>query len=212
MYYDACNGDVGAGYDCQAHKGVLFAAVNKGGRSYHVYGTHTDSDVNQADADARYLQFVALSQFIWNTENSLQTSTDNPRPVVIAGDMNVDRNQGSEYNVMISTLSVSLLPPYSEITRSATDLTPLPKISTDREYKWLDYVLVPTEARYVQPTKTTIRVVTPLIDISSWSAPDPYAFSWPYPLPVEIYAMPQYAGKGDLSDHFAVEAKYVFPN
>lgn len=91
--YDDC-----AGSDCMATKGALYAKINKGGIPYHLFGTHTQA--NPQHRQTREQQFRQLSAFID------QQAIDAAEPVIIAGDLNVDRYTGLETGEFPSMLEV----------------------------------------------------------------------------------------------------------
>lgn len=71
--------------DCLANKGVVYAAIRKAGRRYHIFGTHLDAGQGPADHGARELQLQALAAFI---QRQRIPATE---PVIIAGDLNIER-------------------------------------------------------------------------------------------------------------------------
>jgi len=92
LFGSACEGS-----DCLSDKGVLYAAINKGGRIYHVFGTHLDAD----DAVTRSRQLRIMQSFVRRI-NPPRTDA-----VFYAGDFNIDRRSRSrtEYTAMLRRLN-----------------------------------------------------------------------------------------------------------
>ena len=59
IVYNDCNGS-----DCLAAKGVMYARINKLGKIYHLFGTHTQAWNTASDVATRILQFEQLNNFI----------------------------------------------------------------------------------------------------------------------------------------------------
>ncbi len=81
--YSKCG--TGSG-DCGATKGVKYAAIDKLGKRYHLFGTHMDAGGGQDDIDARRSQIGELRQFI----DTL--GIPDGEPVIIGGDFNLGPN------------------------------------------------------------------------------------------------------------------------
>ncbi len=95
-------GDVCAGTDCLAQKGVLYARIEKAGRRYHLFGLHAQADRSRASVRERQLRMV----------NEFVADQRIPRDelVVIGGDVNVDLltdAQSDEYSRMMEVLDVA---------------------------------------------------------------------------------------------------------
>ena len=97
IVYDDCNGS-----DCLAAKGVMYAKINKKGRNYHLFGTHTQAWNTAADVATRILQFKALKNFVQSQQIPLSEA------VLIGGDLNVDMlaNNLGEYDGMLDSLQL----------------------------------------------------------------------------------------------------------
>jgi sphingomyelin phosphodiesterase len=87
------------GSDCMSDKGVLYAKIDKKGRPYHIFGSHTQADAGAKDRAARKLQLKIIRAFI----DSKKIPKD--EPVIIAGDLNVNKSSTAEYKAMLSTLN-----------------------------------------------------------------------------------------------------------
>ena len=90
------------GTDDLADKGVMYARIDKKGQVYHIFGTHTQADADEADVRER--QFALLSGFISRKIATRPNRSD--EPVIIGGDLNVDRKNayGTEYHDMLKQL------------------------------------------------------------------------------------------------------------
>lgn len=80
-------GDVCGGFDCQSDKGVLYARINKGGRRYHVFGSHTQADPTPESAQVRARQFDIIKRFVD------VKAIPRREAVIIGGDLNVDKSR-----------------------------------------------------------------------------------------------------------------------
>ena len=88
--------------DCLADKGVMYAKINKLGKNYHVFGTHTQSQSGKGNADIRNNQFNIIRRFI-NEQNIPKNE-----PVFIMGDLNVDKlGQPELYQTMLQLLNAT---------------------------------------------------------------------------------------------------------
>lgn len=102
--------------DGNAAKGVLYAQINKDGKLYNIFATHTNASytfggktrlpMDDEGRLARKKQFVELKKFID------QQNIPSNQPVIIVGDMNVDMisengKPGDEYHNMLETLNAT---------------------------------------------------------------------------------------------------------
>ncbi len=102
--------------DKDAAKGVLYVQINKKGKKYNIFATHTNASytftgksrlpMNDEGRIARRKQFVELKQFI------NEQRIPNNQPVIIVGDLNVDQiseqnKPNSEYSYMLKTLQAA---------------------------------------------------------------------------------------------------------
>ncbi len=144
--YDQCDGD-----DCSAAKGVMYAAINKSGTKYHVFGSHTQAWSKAENQATRASQFTEMKAFIDNQSIAANEA------VIIAGDLNVDRiNFPTEYQAMLNTLSAQ------EVDRNGGYLyTADGRVNawTDGTPEVLDYVLYSTAHKV--PQNASAKVVTP---------------------------------------------------
>ncbi len=169
--YNNCDAE-----DCVAAKGVIYTKINKQGTNYHLFGTHTQAWSKPANQNTRLSQFQQMAEFI----DSRNISSE--EPVIIAGDLNVDKvNFPNEYSNMLTTLSAE------EVSRTDGYLyTANGNVNywTAAKPEILDYILYST--RYLRPINEKARVVVPRS--------------------IAANVFTQY----DLSDHFAVKAEFTF--
>jgi len=145
--FSSCDSD-----DCMAAKGVMYARINKAGRKYHVFGSHTQAWAAPENQATRAHQFAEMKGFID------QQSIPAHEAVIIAGDLNVDKTRfPSEYQAMLSTLNAS------EVMQSADSYayTADGNVNawTDGRPEFLDYVL--TSNAHLQPSAATSKVRVP---------------------------------------------------
>jgi endonuclease/exonuclease/phosphatase family metal-dependent hydrolase len=120
-----------SGTDCLADKGVGYAAVRKGDRIYHVFGTHAQSVYGTGVAGVRAAQFALLRAFV--DDQGIPAD----EPVVLAGDFNVDAGR-PELASMLEVLR-AVRPPTDGAMRFTWD--PEGNVWADHRGEWLDYVL-----------------------------------------------------------------------
>ncbi|MCP4443565.1 MAG: T9SS type A sorting domain-containing protein [Aureispira sp.] len=173
IVYNDCNGS-----DCLAAKGVMYARIDKLGKKYHVFGTHTQAWPGASDVATRILQFKQLNQFIQDL------NIPNTEPVIIGGDLNVDKiaNNLNEYNGMLDTLD-ALEPTY--LGHPYTYDGNINYYGSSPPVEFLDYVLT-TNTHQIPTTSTNEVLIYRSIADDVW----------------DIF---------DLSDHFAVRGRFVFP-
>lgn len=161
--------------DCISAKGVKYARINKNGNKYHVFGTHTQAWSDAEHQAARASQFQTLRSFM--DGKNIPSS----EPVIIAGDLNVDKNDyPAEYNAMLSTLNAT------EVAVSGYQFTADGDRNGwhDNEAEILDYVLYSNS--HIAPITSSAKVLHPR------SIAD------------DVFQ------KYDLSDHFPVAADMTF--
>jgi len=78
--YDACDG-----IQCAATRGVIYTRINKMGKTYHLFATHTQSSDDDVNRAARLAQLDEMGDYI----RSLNIPGD--EPVIMAGDFNVNK-------------------------------------------------------------------------------------------------------------------------
>ncbi len=142
-------GSTCASDDCLADKGIMYARINKYGRRYHVFGTHTQAHTSANDIATRKAQFVMLRDFV--TSRNIPAT----EAVLIGGDLNVDRiKYPTEYSEMLSTLQAAH-PSRSGHAYSYDRNTNGLASEDGREY--LDYVLYST--RHLRPATASNEVL-----------------------------------------------------
>lgn len=78
--FDDCNG-----IQCAATRGVIYTKIQKQGKPYHVFATHTQSSDDDDNRNARKAQLQQMGDYI----RSLNIPSD--EPVIMAGDFNVNK-------------------------------------------------------------------------------------------------------------------------
>lgn len=139
---EACSGT-----DCLGDKGVSYAALRKGERLYHVFGTHAQSVNGFRVEQVRARQFALIKAFV--DEQRIPAS----EPVILAGDFNVVA-ETPELETMLALLS-AVRPVTTGSLRYTWD--PERNVWADEEQQWLDYVLY--SADHAVPLAAWNRVV-----------------------------------------------------
>lgn len=143
--------------DCLANKGVVHVAIDKHGRTFHVFGTHMDAGRGAADRAARERQLHELADFV----RAQGIPAD--EAVIIAGDMNIDRFDPERERLLGEVLGAAYGP--------FSGCSPAPLFPTTPAGGGLDYVFystlhrLPLETRRQGPARSvraaTSRVVCP---------------------------------------------------
>ena len=171
IVFDACDAE-----DCMSAKGVIYAKINKGGNLYHLFGSHTQAWTAAENQATRLSQFQQMRDFIDSRSISMS------EPVIIAGDLNVDKiNFQQEYNTMLSVLNAEEVPRNGGYAHTYNGNV---NAWTDGAPEDLDYVLY--SSAHLQPTAAEAKVLAPRS--------------------IHADVFTQY----DLSDHFAVAGKLTF--
>lgn len=186
---ERCPGpDCCAGSDCYADKGVVYAVIDKTGQCYHLLGTHVQAwRENEA---LRNEQFRFIRDFI----ASHRIPKD--EPVIIAGDMNVNRYDEKRFADMRRLLNAEQ-PPLRATSAAADGAAytfdgPGNDLNDNEGVRvYVDYVLYSLD--HAQPTEAfnQVRIIR---------APEPWR---------------QYFWQDwhrDLSDHYAVLGHFVYPD
>lgn len=178
-------GRVSGGSDSMADKGVGYVCIDKQGKKYHIFGSHTQSTRSKgdypADANWRRQQFGIIRQFV-DSKNIPATE-----PVIIGGDLNVDRNNGGEYASMVSLLDV-IAPMYNG--HGATWDPSINLCADAGTPEYLDYLFA--DKRHLKPIESfnEARIAR---SSEEWKS------------------LPTDKARWDLSDHFPVYARFKFP-
>lgn len=163
--------------DCLADKGINYAAVNKNGRVYHVFATHTSSFDTVAARSYRQKQFKQMQNF------AVSLSIPVTETVIYGGDLNVNKLKfPDDYQNMLTNLQSSE-PVYAGYTLATFD----PRVNVHAtstisggSVEYLDYILVSDSHKTMANNTNTTRVPR--------STSETFWQTW------------------DLSDHFPVEA------
>jgi len=174
-------GNLCSGTDCSADKGVLYARIAKGGRRYHVFGTHTQADPDARSAAIRRPQFQLIREFI---DSKRIPATE---AVIIAGDLNVDKRRArDEFRGMLRTLDAAhpraAGPPYS--FDPATN-----RLAADGRPEYLDYALYSNRNLRPVTASNEVRIIR---SEEEWKE-----YFWEHAL-------------WDLSDHYALYGRFQF--
>jgi endonuclease/exonuclease/phosphatase family metal-dependent hydrolase len=169
--FSACDAE-----DCMSAKGVIYAKINKGGNPYHIFGSHTQAWTAAENQATRLSQFQQMRDFIDSRNISIS------EPVIIAGDLNVDKEDfPQEYNTMLSVLNAEEVPRSGGYKYTADG-----RINnwTDGDPEILDYVLYSTA--HLTPTSSSAKVLVPRS------------------IHADVFT------KYDLSDHFPIAGNLTF--
>jgi hypothetical protein len=159
--------------DLYANKGALYAAINKEGQRYHLFGTHTQAEpLHYVDLtyrlfgrsahtqflEYRLAQFNAIRRFI---ERQHISSNE---PVILAGNFNTDRlHQPRQFDMMLERLNACTTAASSEELCTRDPLNnPLARGS---QSQWLDNIL--WSRVHLQPQSCHLSVC-PLFSEESW--------------------------------------------
>lgn len=133
-------------------KGALYARIDRPDGPHHVFATHTKSGLSASDARTRASQLRELTAF--RTSKAIPET----EPVLIVGDLNVDRTSAEFPRVL------ALLGAEEPAEPSGQDATYDPRVnalaSDDDPPEWLDYVL--TATGHAAPVRATIECRRPL--------------------------------------------------
>jgi sphingomyelin phosphodiesterase len=123
-----CHGD-----DCLAEKGILYARIGDGERTFHIFGTHLQAgdEGGGVEAAIRDRQLLVIQAFI-DSKNIPAGEA-----VIIAGDFNIDK-RSHEYPSMLHTLRA--IDPLA-IGHPYTVDPQINQLSDSEQPKILDYVL-----------------------------------------------------------------------
>ncbi|NRB39024.1 MAG: sphingomyelin phosphodiesterase [Pseudomonadales bacterium] len=141
--------------DCLADKGVNYAAINKLGRVYHVFATHTASFDSAVARHFRQKQFQQMRDF------ASSLAIPNTETVIYGGDLNVNKLIFlDDYQQMLNTLEADE-PNFTGYTAATFD----PRINllaqdpiTGGKVEYLDYILVSHAHKLASSNTNTVQV------------------------------------------------------
>ena len=87
LLFSRCAALPGETSDCLSRKGAMYVRINKQGRLFHVFGTHTQSSRGGANTEARNSQLKELIEF---AKRKAPDAAAMGEPVIFSGDMNID--------------------------------------------------------------------------------------------------------------------------
>lgn len=162
--YEACNG-----IQCAATRGVIYAKIQKQGKPYHVFATHTQSSDDDANRNARKAQLQEMGDYI----RSLNIPAD--EAVIMAGDFNVNKiGLPEDRDYMESVLNAE------EPTNKGHNLSYDSDTNAWAEAPYLEYLDYTLFSRVnQQPTSAIQEVIAPRATIDElwgeWDLSDHYA-------------------------------------
>ncbi len=168
------------GLDCLADKGVVYALINKEGHCFHLFGTHLQASPEHwrlRNAQMKVIERFIASQGIPHDE-----------PVIIAGDMNIDRYDEVRYDQLRRLLKARQPPLKATAPRTAGKIYTFDGPRNDLNdnegtQRYIDYVLYSVDHLPPRRAFNQVRIIrTP----EPWRAR--FWSNW----------------RSDLSDHYAV--------
>lgn len=167
--------------DCLAAKGAMYARINKQGKKYHIVGVHTQAWPKPEAMAIREKQFTQLKKFI----DDLNIPEN--EPVLIGGDMNVDKNKfPEEYKNMKKSLDVT----HPAVSGNAYTYDHRTNdLAGDNVNEFLDYIFYANNHK--KPTSSS-NIVIMHKAVNGWKGG---------PFKTEKY---------DLSDHYAIFGRFTF--
>lgn len=159
VVYDACRAD-----GCLASKGMNYAKIDKGGRIYHLFGTHTHAYTGADDIAVRFAQLNQLKGFVDRKQ------IDANEAVLLAGDFNVDKvNFAQEHLDFLDVLNATEPTALGEYPYSYAG--PVNVYAEDQYNEYLDYVLYSNE--HLQPVYSHNKLLVPRsIEWDHWTTWD----------------------------------------
>ncbi len=175
-----------AGGDKHAKKGAVYAKINKDGKNYHLFGTHTQASYENVTqySGTRKKQFDSLKRFI----DEMNISKN--EPVFICGDLNIDgisKAGKKELKEVLKQTNFSL--PRKKGHKYSHDNNTNDFLKKGKEKpQLLDYIIF--SKKHSQPKKASSEVLIPRTDT-------PWDKNWK-------------KGHFDLSDHYPVLGQFEF--
>ncbi len=193
--FDAC-----AKVDCVSKKGVIYAAIDKNGKKYHIFATHTNASYDTKDDPTRAIrlkQFKEVHVFI------KAQKIPKSEPVIIMGDLNVDMlSNPAEYQEMLHALNASH-PPLTGFKYSWDPVTNKLASQTDLSLRQLlDYILYSNT--HLKPTKSFDKILY-FKSHSDWFAKQDLLNRF-----FDRNTGAVHTTLFDLSDHYPVYGQFIF--
>lgn len=157
--YSACRNE-----GCLAAKGMNYAEINKQGKTYHLFGTHTHAYTTAEDIAVRFAQLNELKAFI-DSKN-----IPSEEPVMIAGDFNVDKNHfHQEHEDFLTVMDATEPMAVGDYPDSYAG--PVNVYADDQYTEYLDYVLYSNT--HQTPASSWNKLLTPRsIEDKHWGSWD----------------------------------------
>jgi len=178
--------------DCLADKGMLYVKIEKEGWNVHIIGTHAQAWNYENAINARMEQFQIMREFILNKSIPIH------EPVLVAGDLNVDKyNKQDQHEQMLQILKCAEASYTDESENKYSsdgekNVLASVGLSSDGSSELLDYILFSTE--HLQPKSA-----------ETWVMPVQATTGWQRERNGVIETVQ------DLSDHYPVVAQFTFP-
>ncbi len=186
------------GVDALSNKGILYASMNKLGKTYHLFATHTQADEpadkHSSDVKAREADFQSLVN--WYHKLNIPVN----EPVIVAGDLNVNNMQGQEYQATIGQLTQKPQVWENQATMPYASNPAINLMNTDDHPEMVDYVLMlgqPLIAPLALNKHSRVRVIRAPEIAEMYAGGD------------ALNASKKPFAALDLSDHFAYEVKFT---
>ena len=183
--------------DYMTNKGVLYIKINKNGQIYHIFATHTQAQDTQKAIKLRQEEFILIKKFI--EKQNIPKS----EPVLLMGDLNTDYYNKDQFDVFNQMLEpqVYLNTEHSNPKYSYdSDLNIMIDPSAKEEHGLYDYISPLKD--YSLPMNAEFQI-TPIRGLGQILM---YQRSWLNSI-TKVYSY----GDVELSDHYMVQAKYIFP-
>jgi len=157
--YDACRAD-----GCLASKGMNYAKINKNGKIYNLFGTHTHAYTTDDDVAVRFAQLAQLKSWIDSKNIPAQ------EPVLMGGDFNVDKiNFPQEHVDFLELMNGTEPMALGEFAYSYAGKVNV--FAEDQYSEYLDYVLYSND--HVAPIYSSNTLLVPRsIDSDHWTTWD----------------------------------------
>ena len=183
--------------DRLSNKGALFVSINKGNKKYNIIATHTQATNTKIAIKLRQEEFSLIRKHIIGNVNLSISKSD---PLILMGDLNTDYYDKIQFNKMSNTLNLSNDPIENTLYKAPkysndSDLN-LMISASDKSKEMCDYI-VPFRG-FLEPNNIQ-RQITPIRALN-----DKKMYTSPIKLHLYNY------GDIELSDHFLVQAKFIY--
>jgi phospholipase C len=161
-----------------SNRGVAYAMINKNGKKFHVFGTHTASEQPSYPGRAtRELQFAEMKAF----KNSF--SIPAAEPVIYVGDMNVEYTLTSEYTGMKNILNAQINYAFNPFTTRGTYSNQNTVVQYQGYFDYnntLDYIFFSNEHKLPDNFPVMQQLVAKSATVGDFSDHDPVLINYTY--------------------------------